>query len=124
MIDERFFWAPFLQKISRCVAPNAQLTSIDGTVSDDGRLVTVSIQGVAAGREPREAAEELRHLLTEQLSQSYSEVKVEFKSLEDLDSLINVAGTNMAVARYSLGITFNTSATKPAATPAPTRSKR
>ena len=30
MIEGRFFWAPFLQKISRCVAPNTQLTSIDG----------------------------------------------------------------------------------------------
>src|SRR5437016_331576 len=27
-IENRFFWAPFLEKLSRCVAPNAQLTSI------------------------------------------------------------------------------------------------
>src|SRR3954452_16378114 len=26
MIDHRFYWAPFLAKVSRCVAPNAQLT--------------------------------------------------------------------------------------------------
>ncbi|MGZ5553308.1 MAG: hypothetical protein ACXWHF_06685, partial [Chthoniobacterales bacterium] len=45
MIDDRFFWAPFLQKISRCVAPNAQLVNIDGTISDDNKLVTVNIQG-------------------------------------------------------------------------------
>ncbi|MGZ5503863.1 MAG: hypothetical protein ACXWGY_04305 [Chthoniobacterales bacterium] len=130
MIDDRFFWAPFLQKISRCVAPNAQLVNIDGTISDDNKLVTVNIQGVAAGREPRSAAEELRQLLTEQLSLGYSDVKVEFKTLEDLDTIINVAGANMAVARYSLGITFNPSPSKAspgktAATPAPTRpSKR
>ena len=29
-IDNRFFWAPLLEKISRCVAPNAQLTAIEG----------------------------------------------------------------------------------------------
>ena len=124
MIDERFFWAPFLQKISRCVAPNAQLMSIDGTVSDDNKQVIVTIQGLAAGREPRSAAEELRQLLTEQLGQSYGEVKVEFKTLEDLDTIINVAGANMAVARYSLGITLNQNSTKAAAASAPLRAPK
>jgi hypothetical protein len=124
MIDDRFFWAPFLQKISRCVAPNAQLMSIDGSVRDDNKEVSVTIQGLAAGREPRSAAEELRQLLTEQLGQSYTDVKVEFKTLEDLDTIINVAGSNMAVARYAIGITFNPSATKPASTPAPVRTPK
>ena len=124
MIDNRFFWAPFLQKISRCVAPNAQLMSIDGSVSDDNKQVMVTIQGLAAGREPRSAAEELRQLLTEQLGQSYSEVKVEFKTLEDLDTIINVAGANMAVARYSLGVTFNPAPSKISATPAPARTSK
>ena len=107
MIEERFFWAPFLQKVSLCVAPNAQLTSIDGSVSEDNKLVTASIEGIAAGREPRAAAEELRQLLLEQLGQSYSEVKVEFKTLEDLDTIVNVAGANMAMARYIIGVSFN-----------------
>jgi hypothetical protein len=107
MMEGRFYWGPFLQKLSRCVAPNAQLNAVDGSVSEDNNLVTVSIVGIAAGREPRSVAEELRQLLTEQLGQIYSEVKVEFKTLEDLDTLVNVAGTNMAVARYALGVTFN-----------------
>ena len=124
MIDNRFYWAPFLQKISRCVAPNAQLMSIDGAASDDNKQVTVTVQGLAAGREPRSAAEELRQLLSEQLADSYRDVKVEFKTLEDLDTIINVAGANMAVARYSLGITFNPSAAKAAPTPAPTRASK
>lgn len=107
MMEGRFFWGPFLQRLSRCVAPNAQLNSVDGSVSEDNKLVTVSILGIAAGREPRAAAEELRQLLTEQFGENYSDVKVEFKTLEDLDTLVNVAGTSMAVARYSLGMTFN-----------------
>ena len=107
MIDSRFFWGPFLQKISLCVAPNAQLTSVDGLVSEDNKTVTASLEGIAAGREPRAAAEELRQLLLEQLGQSYSEVKVEFKTLEDLDTIVNVAGANMAMARYVIGVTFN-----------------
>jgi hypothetical protein len=117
MIDSRFFWAPFLEKLSRCVALNAQVTSIDGTVLDDNKGVSVMIEGLAAGREPRAAAEELRQLLLEQLGQSYRDVKVEFKTLEDLDTLVKIGGANMAMARFGLSATFNPSATATAAAP-------
>jgi hypothetical protein len=124
MIDSRFFWAPFLEKLSRCVALNAQLTSIDGTVLDDNKGVSVMIEGLAAGREPRAAAEELRQLLLEQLGQSYHDVKVEFKTLEDLDTLAKIGGANMAMARFGLSLSFNSSATaKPALTPTQTSKK-
>ena len=119
MIDSRFFWAPFLEKLSRCVALNAQITSIDGTVLDDNKGVSVMIEGLAAGREPRAAAEELRQLLLEQLGQSYHDVKVEFKTLEDLDTLVKIGGANMAMARFSVSATFNPAATAKTA-PSPT----
>src|SRR5436189_5343906 len=109
IIESRFYWAPFLEKLSRCVAPNAQLTSVDGAVLEDNRGVSVMIEGLAAGREPRAAAEELRQLLLEQLGQAYRGVKVEFKTLEDLDTLVNVSGTSMATARFGLSVTLNPS---------------
>ncbi len=127
LMESRFYWGPLLQQLSRCVAPNAQLTSIEGAVNEDTKAVTVSLQGIAAGREPRSAAEELRQLLTEQLGQSYTDVKVEFKSLEDLDTLVKVAGTNMAIARYALDVTFKPgapAAAKASAAPAPVRSPK
>src|SRR4051812_9790346 len=34
-IERRFFWGPFLEKVSRCVAPNIQLTSIEGSVLEE-----------------------------------------------------------------------------------------
>lgn len=116
IINARFFWGPFLEKVSKCVAPNTQLTSIDGTVSED-KGVLVSIDGVAAGREPRAAAEDLRQMLVEQLGSSYSNVKVEFKALEDLDTIVNISGTNMAMAHYILNVSFvpNGSPAKPSA---------
>jgi hypothetical protein len=124
-VESRFFWGPFLQKVTLCVAPNTQLTSIEGSVLEEKKGITVAIEGVAAGREPRAAAEDLRQMLTEQLSQSYSEVKVEFKALEDLDTIVNVGGTNVPMARYALTVTFNPDlATKAAAvspSPHPTR---
>jgi hypothetical protein len=124
MIDSRFFWAPFLARLSRCVALNAQITSVDGTVLEDNKGVNVMIEGLAAGREPRAAAEELRQLLLEQLGQSYREVKVEFKALEDLDTLVKIGGDNMAMAHFGLSVSFNPSgAVTKKATPSPTRAR-
>jgi hypothetical protein len=119
-IENRFFWAPFLDKLSRCVAPNAQLTSIEGAVLEDDKGVAVTVEGVAAAREARAAAEDLRQMLIEQLSQSYHDVKVEFKTLEDLDTIANVSGVNMAMARYVLAVHFNPSAVTAKPAPAPT----
>lgn len=123
MINSRFFWAPFLEKLSRCVALNAQITSIDGTVLDEEKNVNVMIEGLAAGREPRAAAEELRQLLLEQLGQSYRDVNIEFKTLEDLDTLVKISGVNIAMARFALSVTFNPFATgkSPASSSRPTK---
>jgi len=124
-IDNRFFWGPFLEKLSRCVPPNAQLTGMEAGVLEDDKGVTITIDGVAAAREPRSAAEDLRQMLLEQLGKSYHDVKVEFKTLEDVETVANLSGTNVPMARYILSITFNpNAAAKPAATPAPTRTKR
>ncbi len=103
-IANRFFWAPFLQKISRCVAPNTQLTNFEGNLLEEPRAINVSLEGVAAGREPRSVAEDLRQTLLEQFSLSYSDVKAEFKTLEDLDTIVNVGGTHMATAHYILTV--------------------
>jgi hypothetical protein len=125
MIEGRFFWAPLLEKLSRCVAMNAQLTSIEGSVLDEDRGVSVMIEGMAAGREPRAAAEELRQLLLEQLGQTYHDVKVEFKTLEDLDTLVRIGGANMAMARFALNASFNpTRPAKAAPQPTPQKSKK
>jgi hypothetical protein len=118
-IDSRFYWAPFLQIVARCVAPNVQLSSLDGTIDENGKGITITIEGVAAGREPRAAAEDLRQMLLEQLGHAYSDVKVEFKALEDLDTIVNVGGTNMAMAHYTLNVAFNPAPPKSNTPPAP-----
>jgi hypothetical protein len=121
MIGGRFYWASFLDRVARCVAPNSQLTSIDGSI-EESKGVSVSIEGVAAGREPRSAAEDLRQLLLEQLAKSYTDVKVEFKALEDLDTIVSVGGANMPMARYVLTVNLNSpGAAKPIQSAPPTR---
>lgn len=126
-IDNRFFWGPLLERLSRCVPPNAQLTTLEGQVAeeDKGGGISVTIDGLAAAREPRSAAEDLRQMLLEQLGKTYHDVKVEFKTLEDVETFANLGGTNVPMSRFTLAITFNPSATaKPAGTPVPARGKR
>ena len=126
-IDGRFYWAPLLENISRCVAPNNQLTSLEGSLLGEKKGVSVMVDGVAAGREPRAAAEDLRQLLLEQLSRHYGDVKVEFKTLEDLDTIVSVGGSSLAMSRYVLNITFDpasVSTGKAAVSPTPAATKR
>src|SRR5438477_10908281 len=126
-IDNRFFWGPFLEKLSRCVPPNAQLTSMEATVLDEekGGGVSVTIDGVAAAREPRSAAEDLRQMLLEQLGKSYRDGKAEFKTLEDVETVANLGGTNVPMSRYILSVTLNPNGSaKPATAPPSGRKKQ
>jgi len=80
---------------------------MEATVGEDDKGVTVTIDGVAAAREPRSAAEDLRQMLLEQLGKSYYGVKAEFKVLEDVETVANLGGTNVPMSRYILSVTFN-----------------
>lgn len=122
-IDNRFFWGPLLEKIAQCVAPNTQLIALTGAVLEDKRI-EISLEGMSAGQEPRSVAEDLRQMLLEQLKQPYGEVKVEFKSLEDVDQIVIVGGAHMAMAHYTLAVNLKPAgAAKPVASPTPGRKK-
>jgi Tfp pilus assembly protein PilN len=126
-IDNRFFWGPFLEKLSRCIPPNAQLTTLEGQIQDEekGGGVIVAIDGVAAAREPRSAAEDVRQMLVEQFGKSYKDVRAEFKTLEDVETVANINGNSLPMARYILSITFNpNAAAKATPTPVPGRRKQ
>ena len=107
LIDDRFYWAPFLAEVSHCVAPNLQVTSLDGSIVERSHSVSIALEGLAAAKEPRAAAEEFRQLLAEQLEKNYGEVKVIFRNLEDLDTTVNLSGVPTPSARFVLSVTFN-----------------
>jgi hypothetical protein len=107
LIEDRFYWAPFLAQVSHCVAPNLQVTSLDGSIVEGRHSVAIALEGLAAAREPRAAAEEFRQLLAEQIEKNYGEVKVIFRNLEDLDTAVNLGGVPTPSARFVLSITFN-----------------
>lgn len=123
-IEHRFFWGPFLEVLARVVAPNIQLTNLEGNVTEE-KGVVVTIEGVAAAREPRSAAEDLRQMLSEQLGQAgYSDVKVEFKALDDLETIANVGGSSVAMAHYILAVNFQLANKPKVPTTAPVRAPR
>lgn len=123
IIDTRFYWAPLLDKIARCVTPNIQLTTLEANGDDEARGVVIVLEGTAAGSEPRAVAEDFRQMLLEQVGKDRPGVKVEFKSLDDLETSVPVGGNNAGMARFTLGVEFNPFPT-PAATPAERRKAR
>jgi hypothetical protein len=98
-IDRRFYWAPLLEKVAHCVTPNIQITALEGAVEDD-KGITITLDGVAGGREPRGVAEDFRQMLFEQIGKEQPTVKVEFKTLEDLDTTVSVGGNNVTTAHF------------------------
>jgi hypothetical protein len=119
MIDTRFYWAPLLEKIARCVTPNIQLTTLEASGDEEVRGVAIVLEGMAAGSEPRAVAEDFRQMLLEQVGKEQPSVKVEFKTLEDLEASMPVGGNNAGMARFTLGVDFN-----PFPTPTPPPSER
>jgi hypothetical protein len=119
IIDARFYWAPFLEKIARCVTPNIQLLTLDASADDEGKGVVVVLEGMAAGSEPRAVAEDFRQMLLEQVGKQQPSMKVEFKALDDLETRVAVGGNNASMARFTLGMEFN-----PFPTPTPSSERR
>jgi hypothetical protein len=120
-IDTRFFWAPLLEKVARCVTPNIQITALEGNVEDEKGLVSVTLDGVAGGREPRGVAEDFRQMLLEQIGKEQPTVKVEFKTLEDLDATVAIGGNNVTTAHFV--VTVGLEPFPKAATPPPSERK-
>src|SRR6266576_826726 len=120
LVDRRFYWAPLLEKVAHCVTPNIQITSLEGAVEDD-KGITITLDGVAGGREPRGVAEDFRQMLLEQVGKEQPTVKVEFKTLEDLDATVAVGGNNVTTAHFV--VTVGMEPFPKAATPAPTERK-
>jgi hypothetical protein len=120
IIDARFYWAPLLEKVARCVTPNIQLTTLEATADEEAKGVVIVLEGMAAGSEPRAVAEDFRQMLLEQVGKEQPAVKVEFKTLDDLDASVPVGGNNAGIAHFTLGVDFNP---YPTPTPAPAERK-
>ena len=121
-IDRRFYWAPLLEKVAHCVTPNIQITALEGVAEDD-KGVTITLDGVAGGREPRGVAEDFRQMLLEQIGKEQPSVKVEFKALEDLDTTVSVGGNNVTTAHFIVMVGLDPFRKPPEPAPSERKSK-
>jgi hypothetical protein len=121
-IDRRFYWAPLLEKVARCVTPNIQITALEGAVEEE-RGISITLDGVAGGREPRGVAEDFRQMLLEQIGKEQPSVKVEFKVLEDLDTTVSVGGNSVTTARFVVMVGLDPFPKPPEAAPSERKSK-
>jgi len=121
-IDRRFYWAPLLEKVAHCVTPNIQITALEGAVEEE-KGISITLDGVAGGREPREVAEDFRQMLLEQIGKEQPSVKVEFKTLEDLDTTVSVGGNNVTTAHFVVIVGFDPFPKPPEPAPSERKSK-
>lgn len=124
-IDNRFYWGPFLEALARQVPPEVQIVGLSGTNVRRSDTIVVTLDGLAAGPEPRAAAEKFRNTLIAGIGKSYERVSVTFRSLEESGGTAKVEENVYPTARFSLRVEFKKPlpTSPPAATPAPTRRK-
>jgi hypothetical protein len=102
-IDTRFLWASFLQKFGECVPRNIQITRMTADVTPDKQL-TVNIEGVAAGLQPRTEAENFRVTLAKVFGERYPQADSTFRSLEDAAEPVRLDGRELEVANFSIRV--------------------
>jgi hypothetical protein len=120
-IEDRFYWGPVFEQVIACVPPHVQFTKCNAEVGNElPRRCQITLDGIAAGDEPRIAAEELRTTFLERLGQKFKNVTAGFKNLEDGTEPVNFFGKRMRTAIFSITIGF-TSGEEPPPPPATSR---
>jgi Tfp pilus assembly protein PilN len=123
-MEERFYWGPLFEHIVSVVPANVQLTRCSGDVaSEPGHRCQITVEGIAAGEEPRRVAEDLRKGLLDRLEPTYKNVSATFRTLEDGSEKVTLGGSPMPTAHFNIGINFLTKAT-PEPTPPPRKASR
>ena len=100
-IDTRFLWASFLQEFGKCVPRNVQITRLTADVTADSQL-TVNIDGVAAGLQPRTEAESFRVTLVKGFGERYPQAESAFRALEDDTQTVRLEGRELEMANFSI----------------------
>lgn len=104
-MENRFYWAPVLASVAQIVPPQVQITKLAGDVSSDGvKRCTLTIDGIAAGEDPRKVAEDLRRSLAEQFSTKYKSVNSVFRSLEDSPETVTLNGQKVPTAIFGINV--------------------
>lgn len=117
-IEGRFYWAPILAQLIQAVPREVQITRLGGDVSGGGlRHCSITIDGLAAGQDPRRVAEDLRTALADKFSVNYKNVTSTFKTLEDASELVMLDGKQVPTATFAINVQLAFGEEKAAAAP-------
>lgn len=104
-IEGRFYWAPLLAQFAQVVPREVQITRMGADITGDSlRKCSITVDGLAAGADPRRVAEDLRTALAEKFSPTYKNVTSVFKTLEDGAELVLLDGKQVATATFSINV--------------------
>jgi len=119
-IEKRFFWGPVLELLYRTVPPEIQVSSFSGSNPRRADFVSVQLDGMSAGTEPRAVAERFRNALIAALTAKYRDVTCTFRQLEEQSGVtLKVEGQDLPAARFTIDLRFRKPSAPAAATPTP-----
>lgn len=118
-IEERFYWAPVLEDIAVSVPEFVQTTKVVADVQGEAlRKIQMTIEGVAAGEEPRSVAEDFRMALVGRLTKKFKNVNSSYKTLDEVAEPQTINGKSYRIATFSISVTFNSGTEPPPPVPA------
>jgi hypothetical protein len=122
-IEGRFYWAPLLEQVIALIPPEVQISRLSGDVQQvmtidkkagnvprsSFKTTNLTLDGVAAGNEPRSVADDLRKAIIASLSNKYRNVNTPIQGgfviePESPDILLN--GQNTHTAQFQMKIQF------------------
>lgn len=110
-MEKRLYWAPVFETIAAAVPPNVQITKLSGDLGRDAaHQYQVDIQGIAAGTEPRAAAEEMRKSIADRISARYTSVAATFRNLDDGTEPAKLDGKILPTVVFTIHVTFKSGA--------------
>jgi Tfp pilus assembly protein PilN len=104
--ERRMFWGPLLEVIAAIVPREVQINVLNGGVSGAGDTVDVSLDGLAAGSEPRKVAEDFRLALRARVAAVYPGADAKFRVLEDEPGTVALDGQQWSMAHFVIRISF------------------
>lgn len=120
-IEGRFFWAPVLEQIAKVVPPEVQVSRLSGEVQGEAyKKCLLTLNGTAAGLNPRKSAEDLRSALATAFGAKFKAVSASFRTLEDGTELASLDGKKFPTATFQIAVSL-TVTEEPVATPVPVR---
>ncbi len=119
-VEDRFYWGPVLEQLISTIPPHVQLLKCSATIATAlPRRCDITLEGIAAGDEPRIAAEELRTSFADLLGQKYKKAVANFKNLEDGSESILLNGKPARTAVFVIVASFNAGEEPPPPPPPP-----